>query len=59
MSDDLLYQSGALPGPLVPYRCGLPCWHQLRDAAAARPEDDAADDDSGARARREVDAVSA
>jgi hypothetical protein len=30
MSDDFLDSREALPGPLVPYQCGLPCWHQLR-----------------------------
>ena len=34
MTDELLYQAGKLPGPLVPYRCGVPCWHRLR----AEPE---------------------
>jgi hypothetical protein len=59
VSDELLYQSDAVRGPLVPYRCGLPCWHQLRDAAADGPAEDVADDDSDARAGREVAAVSA
>jgi len=31
MTDDLLYQPDKMPGPLVPYRCGVPCWHELRD----------------------------
>jgi hypothetical protein len=35
MSDDLLDRLEALPGPLVPYQCGLPCWHQLRAEAGA------------------------
>jgi len=30
MTDDVLYRTQDLPGPLVPYRCGLPCWHQLQ-----------------------------
>ncbi len=30
MTDDVLYRAQDLPGPLVPYRCGVPCWHQLR-----------------------------
>jgi len=29
---------GPLPGPLVPYQCGVPCWHRLR----AEPERPAA-----------------
>ncbi len=29
MTDDVLYRAHDLPGPLVPYRCGLPCWHEL------------------------------
>lgn len=40
MTDDVLYRQQDLPGPLVPYRCGLPCWHELRverDAAEAPP----------------------
>jgi hypothetical protein len=35
MNDDLLYRPDALPGPLVPYRCGLPCWHQLQEEPGA------------------------
>jgi len=35
MNDDLLYRPDALPGPLVPYRCGVPCWHQLQIEPAA------------------------
>jgi len=35
MTDDLLYQPDKFPGPLVPYQCGVPCWHQLMDAGAA------------------------
>ena len=31
MTDELLYEPAQLPQPLVPYRCGLPCWHRLRD----------------------------
>jgi hypothetical protein len=33
MSDDMLYRADGLPGPLVPYQCGVFCWHQLRDEA--------------------------
>lgn len=39
MNDDLLYRPDALPGPLVPYRCGLPCWHQLQGEAVAAADD--------------------
>jgi len=30
MTDDMLENADQLPGPLVPYQCGLPCWHRLR-----------------------------
>ena len=30
MTDDMLENADRLPGPLVPYQCGLPCWHRLR-----------------------------
>jgi hypothetical protein len=30
MTDEMLENVDALPGPLVPYRCGLPCWHRLQ-----------------------------
>ena len=42
MTDEVLYRSDALPGPLVPYQCGVFCWHQLRDevrAAGVLPAD--------------------
>jgi hypothetical protein len=35
MTDDVLYRPDDLPGPLVPYRCGVFCWHRLREEAAA------------------------
>jgi hypothetical protein len=35
MTDELLYRTDRLPGPLVPYRCGLPCWHRLQDEPPA------------------------
>jgi|KBSMisStaDraftv2_1062788.scaffolds.fasta_scaffold46672_5 hypothetical protein len=38
MTDDMLENVGPLPGPLVPYQCGIPCWHRLR----AEPERPAA-----------------
>ena len=34
MTDDLLYRPDELPGALVPYQCGLPCWHRLRAEVA-------------------------
>ena len=58
MSDELLYRSEVPPGPLVPYRCGLPCWHQLRADCEKRSDDDARDG-SGVRAGRGAEAVSA
>ncbi len=30
MTDEMLENVDQLPGPLVPYQCGLPCWHRLR-----------------------------
>ena len=46
MTDEMLYRSDGPPGPLVPYQCGVFCWHQLREeilasgaaAAAVQPE---------------------
>jgi hypothetical protein len=32
MTDEVLYRHEMFPGPLVPYQCGLPCWHGLREA---------------------------
>lgn len=29
--DDWLDDPRAMPGPLVPYQCGLPCEHELAD----------------------------
>ena len=37
MSDDELYRAEGPPGPLVPYQCGVFCWHQLQDEAAPSP----------------------
>jgi hypothetical protein len=34
MSDDVLYRQDGPPGPLVPYHCGVFCWHQLHEEAA-------------------------
>ena len=30
MNDEMLDHLESLPGPLVPYQCGVPCWHQMR-----------------------------
>ena len=42
MTDEMLYRTDGPPGPLVPYQCGVFCWHQLRDeivaSAAAQAE---------------------
>jgi hypothetical protein len=35
MSDDELYRAEGPPGPLVPYQCGVFCWHQLREEATS------------------------
>jgi hypothetical protein len=35
MTDEMLNRLDSLPGPLVPYHCGIPCLHVLRDAGAA------------------------
>ena len=35
IDDELLYRMDGPPGPLVPYQCGVFCWHRLRDEARA------------------------
>jgi hypothetical protein len=35
MSDDELYRAEGPPGPLVPYQCGVFCWHQLQEEVRA------------------------
>ena len=35
LTDEMLYQMSGLPGPLVPYRAGLECWHALTDETVA------------------------
>jgi hypothetical protein len=35
MTDDVLYRRDDLPGPLVPYQCGVFCWHRLREELLA------------------------
>lgn len=37
MNDELLYDPARLTEPLVPYRCGLPCWHQLQESHQTPP----------------------
>jgi hypothetical protein len=32
ITDDELFRKDGLPGPLVPYQCGVFCWHQLRES---------------------------
>jgi hypothetical protein len=34
MTDDMLYRSDGPPGPIVPYQCGVFCWHRLREEVA-------------------------
>lgn len=34
MTDDMLYRLDGPPGPIVPYQCGVFCWHRLRDEVA-------------------------
>jgi hypothetical protein len=56
MNDEMLDRLESLPGPLVPYQCGVPCWHQLRAETAPprEPAPPAANDGA-----REIHAVSA
>ena len=35
IDDELLYRMDGPPGPLVPYQCGVFCWHRLRDEVLA------------------------
>lgn len=37
LTDDMLFAGGGLPGPLVPYRAGVACWHALGDNAQSTP----------------------
>ena len=37
MSDEVLYCKNGPPGLLVPYYCGIFCWHQLREEAMRPP----------------------
>lgn len=32
MTDEMLNSLDSLPGPLVPYHCGVPCLHAMRGA---------------------------
>lgn len=55
LTDEMLYQMGGLPMPLVPYRAGLECWHELGAGTAAtqKPEiastDKVCDESKGTR----------
>lgn len=40
MTDEILYRLDGPPGPLVPYQCGVFCWHQLREEASMPPLSD-------------------
>jgi len=48
MTDDMLEMPERLPGPLIPYRCGFVCWHELGEtpppatSAPVQPRDGAA-----------------
>ena len=37
ISDDELFRAEGPPGPMVPYQCGVFCWHQLREEATMSP----------------------
>lgn len=39
MTDEILYRLDGPPGPLVPYQCGVFCWHQLREEASTPSAD--------------------
>jgi len=36
ITDDVLYRPDGPPGPIVPYQCGVFCWHQLREETLAQ-----------------------
>ena len=57
MTDEMLFAAGGLPGPLVPYRAGLPCWHALGDNAQVAPVADEAAPLAGAKASRAAPAT--
>lgn len=52
MTDEMLAQLHTLPGPLVPYHCGVPCLHALRDA-----DRNAANESGGARSAMDGERV--
>ena len=56
MNDEMLDRLESLPGPLIPYQCGLPCWHQLRVETSPREPTPSPAANDGAR---EIRAVSA
>jgi len=37
MTDEMLYRTDGPPGPIVPYQCGVFCWHQMRDEMQLNP----------------------
>ncbi len=39
ITDDQLFRKDGLPGPLVPYQCGVFCWHQLRESLLSQGAD--------------------
>jgi hypothetical protein len=41
MTDDVLYRGDGPPVPLVPYQCGVFCWHRLRDESQPSSVDQA------------------
>jgi hypothetical protein len=41
ITDDELFRKEGLPGPLVPYQCGVFCWHQLRESLLSQVADPA------------------
>lgn len=42
MTDDVLYRGDGPPVPLVPYQCGVFCWHRLREESQSAELDQAA-----------------
>lgn len=54
MTDEMLYRTDGPPGPLVPYRCGVFCWHQLRDEVIASTAPANTDAKLGAQKERDL-----
>lgn len=57
MTDEMLFAAGGLPGPLVPYRAGLPCWHALGDNTQAVPAAPETTQTAGAKVARSAPAT--